>query len=342
MGQIVTRKRKAGGQAYLARIRLKANGRIAHQETRTFETHRAARDWIRDREAELAKAPPLPDVTLSDAIQRYVTESRRQIGKTKAQVLEAIKRHRIAFLSCRDIRSQDIVQFAQDLLEGLSASTVGNYLSHLQAVFAVAGPAWGMPLEHATILAAGKVCKRLGLTSKSGERSRRPTVDEVLRLIDHFDRRASRSIPMSRIIRFAILSTRRQEEITRIRWEDLDRDRVLVRDMKHPGEKEGNNCWCELPAEAMAVIEEMPRVADQIFPFSAETISISFTMACKILGIEDLHFHDLRHEGISRLLELGRTIPQVASVSGHRSWNSLKRYTHLRQTGDKLTGVLTK
>jgi integrase len=51
-----------------------------------------------------------------------------------------------------------------------------------------------------------------------------------------------------------------------------------------------------------------------------------------------LHFHDLRHEGISRLFEMGRSIPQVAAVSGHRSWQSLQRYSHIRQTGDKYAG----
>ena len=53
---------------------------------------------------------------------------------------------------------------------------------------------------------------------------------------------------------------------------------------------------------------------------------------------ERLHFHDLRHEGVSRLFEMGRTIPLAASVSGHRSWSSLKRYTDIRQTGDKYEG----
>ena len=82
----------------------------------------------------------------------------------------------------------------------------------------------------------------------------------------------------------------------------------------------------------------MPRTAPQIFPYSTVAISAAFTRACKMLGIEDLHFHDLRHEGVSRLFEMGKTIPQVASVSGHRSWTSLKRYSHLRQTGDKFAG----
>jgi integrase len=82
----------------------------------------------------------------------------------------------------------------------------------------------------------------------------------------------------------------------------------------------------------------MPRVAPEIFPFSTDAISAAFTRACQFLEIDDLHFHDLRHEGISRLFEMGKTIPQVATVSGHRTWNSLKRYTHLRQAGDKYAG----
>ncbi|MGB9273184.1 MAG: tyrosine-type recombinase/integrase [Pseudolabrys sp.] len=66
-----------------------------------------------------------------------------------------------------------------------------------------------------------------------------------------------------------------------------------------------------------------------------DAISAAFTRACQFLGIKDLRFHDLRHEGLSRLFGMGRTIPQAAAVSGHRSWTSLKRYTRIRQTGDK-------
>lgn len=33
---------------------------------------------------------------------------------------------------------------------------------------------------------------------------------------------------------------------------------------------------------------------------------------------------------------MGWTIPRVAEVTGHRSWQSLQRYSHLRQTGDKM------
>jgi len=47
----------------------------------------------------------------------------------------------------------------------------------------------------------------------------------------------------------------------------------------------------------------LPRSVDgRIFPIvSANAISMAFTRACKRAGIEDLRFHDLRHEATSRM-----------------------------------------
>jgi integrase len=81
----------------------------------------------------------------------------------------------------------------------------------------------------------------------------------------------------------------------------------------------------------------MPK-RERLFPYSTDAISAAFTRACKFLEIPNLRFHDLRHDGVSRLFEIGTSIPHAAAVSGHRSWTSLKRYTHLRQTGDKYAG----
>ena len=110
--------------------------------------------------------------------------------------------------------------------------------------------------------------------------------------------------------------------------------------MKNPGEKIGNDVWCDLPPEAVRIARAMPRAGDEprIFPFSTDAVGAAFTRATRLLAIEDLHFHDLRHEGASRLIEMDWPIPRVAAVTGHRSWDSLKRYTHLRQTGDKWAG----
>ena len=147
-------------------------------------------------------------------------------------------------------------------------------------------------------------------------------------------------MPMAKIVAFALFSTRRQEEIVRIRWSDLDdkRQAVLVRDMKNPGDKWGNNVWCHLPDEAWAIIQSMPRVYDEIFPYTVDAIQGAWIRGCKMALIEDLNFHDLRHEGVSRLFEMDWDIPRVASVSGHRNWNSMRRYTHLHGRGDKYAG----
>lgn len=338
MGTIVARKRGNGTTGYTAQIVRKVKGEKPYREAKTFDRKQAAQAWLSRREAELDKGglnrsddPPLRDV-----IDRYIKDSVKKIGRTKAQVLRTIKNYDVADLRCSKVTSADLIAFGQAL--PVAPQTVGNYLSHLAAIFAVAKPAWGYPLDQQAIKDAFVVAKRLGVTKKGRARDRRPTIEELDRLIEHFESvKAKRpgSLPMRKIICFAIFSTRRQEEITRILWSDLEKDRVLVRDMKHPGDKEGNDTWCEVTPEAMAFIQSMPKVKPQIFPYTTDAISAAFTRACKVLGINDLHFHDLRHDGVSRLFETGRTIPLAANVSGHRSWSSLKRYSHLRQTGDK-------
>jgi len=343
MGTITARKRKDGTVGYTAQIRIKRDGQVVHSESQTFDRRPAAMLWLKRRESELATPGALdklkaPDPTLAEVIDRYLGESRRHYGKTKVQVLRTIQASELGAIRCSELQSPHIVSFAQNLR--VQPQTVANYLSHLAAVFSVARPAWGYPLDKQAIDDARTVAKRIGLISNARTRNRRPTLEELDRLMDHYtvmQAKRSDAIPMTDIIRFAIFSTRRLDEITRITWEDLDRVNleVVVRDMKNPGEKIGNDVRCTLTPEAMALIEKQPTRSGRIFPFNSDSISTSFTRACALLGIEDLHFHDLRHEGVSRLFELGWTIPQVACVSGHRTWASLKRYTHIRQSGDK-------
>ena len=348
MGTIVPRKRKNGTTGYTAQIVIKRGGAIVHREAKTFDRNQAASAWIKRRETELAvpgavERAKTSDVTLKKVIGRYLEEATKDFGKTKKQVLNTIMEHEFAEQLCEAIDSVKIVEFAQSLLADKQPQTVGNYMSHLAAVFAIARPAWDYPLSQQAMDDAQVVTKRLGVTSKSNQRDRRPTLAELDMYMEHFKDRSIRrpdSGPMVKLVAFGIYSTRRLEEITRIAWTDLDEkgNRVLVRDMKNPGDKVGNHIWCDLVDEAMQIIKTMDRTTKQIFPFNHKTISAAFTRAGPRLEVEDLHFHDLRHEGISRLFEMGWNIPHVAAVSGHRSCNSLKRYTHIRQSGDKYAG----
>jgi len=350
MGTITSRKRKDNSTAYTAQIRINRDGKTVYQESQTFDRKQVAQAWIKRRETELAVPGAIEranrkGVSIKQMIDQYLDEYEkiRPLGKTKRATLKAIGETWLGEVADSSLTSQNLVEFAQWRMskEGgaVQAQTVGNDLSHLGAVLSVAKPAWGYEVDPHAMPDARKVLRKLGMVSKSKERNRRPTFDELDKLMQHFfemQARRKAEINMPKMIAFAIFSTRRQEEITRIRWEDLDctRQAVLVRDMKNPGQKVGNDVWCHLPDEAWAILCTMPKVEREIFPYNAKSVSASFTRACPMLGIEDLHFHDLRHEGVSRLFEMDWDIPRVSSVSGHRDWNSLRRYTHLRGRGN--------
>jgi integrase len=350
MATIRARKRTDGSSSYTAQIRLFRDGVQVYQESQTFARKQAAQAWVRKREAELDQPGAIEranrkGATIKEMIDRYLLEMEkvRPLGKTKLATLKAISESYLGKVNDQDINSQVLVEYALWRMgkEGGSVQpqTAGNDLAHLGAVLSIARPAWGYEVEPHAMADARRVLKKLGYNMKSRERDRRPTLDELDKLLTHFRGIQSRrptSINMLKMAGFALFSTRRQEEITRIQWVDLDEvgQRVLVRDMKNPGQKIGNDVWCHLPPEAWAIVQTMPKTLPEIFPYSAESVSTSWTRACRILGIEDLHFHDLRHEGVSRLFEMDWDIPRVASVSGHRDWNSMRRYTHLRGRGD--------
>ncbi|MBK5120864.1 site-specific integrase [Burkholderia sp. R-69980] len=346
MGTVTQRKRKDGSIGHTAQIRLKQGGKVVYTESKTFDRGPAAQAWLDKRERELAQPGALEsakaeDPPLTQVIGRYIRESKRDLGRTKKQVLGAVQAAPVGAMKCSEITSPVWVSFAQSL--NVLPQTVENYLSHIGAVVAIARPAWGYPLDEQALADARKVLKRLGATGKSAKRDRRPTLDELDKVLTHFDgvrKRRPDSAPMRDLTVFALFSTRRLEEMCRIEWKDLDEEgsRVLVRDLKHPGQKIGNDIWCDLPAEAMRIIQAQPKRNNRIFPYGTDAVGMAFTRACQFLEIEDLHLHDMRHEGTSRLFEMGLSIPRVAAVTGHRSWASLKRYTHLRHTGDRFAG----
>jgi integrase len=348
MGSITIRKRKDGSARYTAQIRIMQQGETVYQESQTFDRKATAQAWIKRRETELAEPGAIAKanrtgVTVREMIERYLDEYEkiRPLGKTKRATLKAIAATWLGDLEDSQITSQQLVEYGTRRIhdDGIQAQTVGNDLAHLGAVLSVARPAWGYDIDPMAMPDARRVLRKMGAVTKSKERTRRPTLEELDKLLNYFaemrDRR-KQQIDMVRVTVFALFSTRRQEEITRIRWDAMDEpgQRVLITDMKNPGQKYGNDVWCLLPDEAWRILQSMPRVAAEVFPYNASSVSASFTRACHFLEIDDLHFHDLRHDGVSRLFEMGWDIPKAASVSGHRDWNSMRRYTHLRGNGD--------
>ncbi|WP_283805890.1 tyrosine-type recombinase/integrase [Bradyrhizobium sp. ARR65] len=128
--------------------------------------------------------------------------------------------------------------------------------------------------------------------------------------------------------------------MARVEWCDFDaRGRMLlIRNRKDPRKKKGNDQRIPLldvsGYDACKIIEEQGRFSNiregRIFPYSGRSVGTAFRRQCQKLKIDDLHFHNLRHEATSRLFETGLSIEQVALVTGHKDWKMLRRYTHLR------------
>ena len=170
MATIIKRKRKDGSTAWLAKIAVRRAGKTVWRENRTFDLRSTAAAWIEKREKDFAKPGALEnlpggetrrrDVTLGDAIDKYVEDSAKAIGRTKAQVLKSIKKFDIANKPCAEIDSAAIVAFGKEKLKtGVAPQTLANYLSHLSVVFTMAGPAWNYPLDERAMRNAMIVAK---------------------------------------------------------------------------------------------------------------------------------------------------------------------------------------
>ncbi len=64
------------------------------------------------------------------------------------------------------------------------------------------------------------------------------------------------------------------------------------------------------------------------FALSANAVRLAFERIRRKAVMNEVRFHDLRHEAISSFFEMGLTVPEVAMISGHRTLSMLIRYSH--------------
>lgn len=322
-------------------------------KTRTFPTKTAAKAWGDRMDRELADheargGTPGEETTIGELIDWRINElaSIRAVSKTHSGNMTRI-REGLGDIVARRLKANDVIEHARRRIRGdhmmangviipaCAPATMNVELGFLSELLKLAGPMKGVKLASDPVAEARPVLRLLRLVGRSKRRDRRPTEDELQRLREHFRAAAWRStIPMVDIIDFAVLTAKRESEITRLLWSDVDAANrtALLRDAKHPRKKAGNHKRFPLLGDAWPIVQRQPKgEADgPIFPYNPNSVGTAFTRACAKLRIEDLCFHDLRHEATSRLFEQGYDIPEVAAVTLHESWNELKRYTQLR------------
>ncbi len=311
------------GDKWQAQVRRKG----ASPVTRSFILKADAQRWARDMEC-LADAQAFPSDprdldrhSVADLVCRYRDEvvSLKKSVSVETAILNGFLKAKVADLSLSELRSHHFATYRDMRLKKVKPATIHRELGLLQHMFGIAIREWGV----------GMASNPLGNVRKpavNNRRDRRLSPDEEVRLLEAASQ--SRNDYLTPLIIVALESAMRLGEILRIRNEDIRRD---TRTLLIPETKNGHPRTIPLSRKALSILILRTRHGrSQPFPHTTNAVKLSWRRAVQRAGIEDLHFHDLRHEAISRFFELGLSVPEVALISGHRDPRMLFRYTHLK------------
>ena len=268
-------------------------------------------------------------ILLSKALERYRKEV-SILKKGRAQEsyrIDQLIRSPLGSKMMHEITSIDIAAYRDLRLlalnpktkVSLSPATVRLELALLSSMFDISMKEWGYCKDNPVL----KVRKPKASPGRERRVSRREE-----RLILRFCHTYSNRDLFS-IVVLAVESAMRMGEILKLRWEDINlRNRVAsLHDTKNGSQRD-----VPLSIRAREAIMRLGvKSHGPVFNYKSAGLKSVWRAMLITLGIEDLHFHDLRHEATSRLFELGTLdLMEVAAITGHRSLAMLKRYTHLK------------
>jgi len=309
--------------------------------SKSFRTKRDAEDWARFTEDEMIRGvyvrrSPSEATTVDAALKRYlneVTPSKRPSTQRSEHFRANSLRKTLGRYSLAALTPDIVASFRDKRLgQGKSVSTVRLELALLGHLYTVATKEWGLGLVYNPVASIRRPAPSHG-------RTRRVSWSEAHRLLRSCD---SHSNPMlGWVVRIALYTAMRQGEILSLARDQVDLNRRVVRLNET---KNGSARTVPLSKRAAKVFKQalshLLRPVDTDLVFFGEPgrdgkrrpyrINKVWTNALERAHIQDLRFHDLRHEAISLLVERGLSDQEVAAISGHKSMQMLKRYTHLR------------
>jgi integrase len=208
---------------------------------------------------------------------------------------------------------------------GRSGETINHYFNTISKLFQMLNDEWDLDVTNPI-----KGIKRM---PPSQGRSKRVNFELESLLINGCD---EISLPLLRsIIQFAIHTGMRRGEIMGLTWSDID---LPNRKAYLHQTKNGEPRQVPLTRQAMAVLEALCKEEEKVFPIGLDGLRSQFTRlkayakgqwnGVGVNPFDDLRFHDLRHEALSRLSDAGLNVIELSHISGHRTLGMLKRYTH--------------
>lgn len=326
--------RKRGPYQWAAEIRRKGYPR----QHATFETKTEAMSWAADIESRMGKGiwRDLGDAdktTLAECIERYrseVTPLKKGAPQEQSR-LNVLARSSLADCYMTNIRSKDVADYRNHRLKEVANNTIRNEMNLLSGIFETCRKEWGMEALQNSV-------RDVSRPSPGKPRDRRLFPGEEERLLRAA--KANRSPYIHPLIVLAIETAMRAGELAGLEWANVDLERRVGR---LPDTKNGTVRDVPLSSRAATTLKSMPRRLDgKVFGYSTKpgikSITHAFTSLCGQCTnpkgepdpVENLHFHDLRHEATSRLFEKGLNPMQVAAITGHKTLQMLKRYTHLK------------
>lgn len=294
----------------------------------SFEQKADAVAWARQLESEMDRGVfvsrhQADRTTLGELFDRY----EREITPGKASARrerQRLKQLRMAFgyRFVGQLRPQEIAAYRDKrLAQGLAGATVVKEIATLAHVIDTGRREWGINLPENPV----KLVKRPRIAPG---RDRRLQPGEEAALLAACESSRSAALPV--LVRLAIETAMRLGELLALDWKHVDLDRRVA---FLPHTKNGHTRSVPLSPAAVALLRAWPRsVSGRVFPQWSRPDSVEnvWRRAVARAGLNNLRFHDLRHEATSRLFEKGLNPMQVAAITGHRTLQMLKRYTHLR------------
>jgi integrase len=307
--------------------RVKVRRKGYPEQTRSFDTRTTAEKWARDIERDIDRnlfvdRTEADKNTLRNIIARYLKEvtPTKRGADAEGFCLRAVMRHPIAEIKMSALSSAHVAAYRDQRLSEVASATVNKALNHLSHVIETGRREWGISMPENPV----RLVRR---PRGSQPRERRLTVEEEGKLFEACA--DARNPHLAAVIRLALETGMRQGELVSLQWKHVN----LVKRVVHlPQTKNGDSRSVPLSTTAVETLQQLPRSIDGVvFPrLTGEAVKKAFIRTIRRARISDFRFHDLRHEATSRLFEKGLNPMEVASITGHKTLQMLKRYTHLR------------